>query len=66
MVKNTPVIIGAAQITQRKDVDLPVDPLTLIANATKKAIAISGVDLNKYPFHNKFYLYFLLYYFYPY
>ncbi len=44
MVMNTPVIIGAAQITQRKDVDLPLDPLTLIANATKKAILMSGAD----------------------
>ncbi|MFW9988447.1 MAG: hypothetical protein ACFFC3_07315 [Candidatus Odinarchaeota archaeon] len=44
MVMNTPVIIGAAQITQRKDVDQPLDPLTLIANATKKAIAMSGTD----------------------
>ncbi|MFX1499512.1 MAG: hypothetical protein ACFFDH_00955 [Promethearchaeota archaeon] len=42
--KNTPVIIGAAQITQRKDVDHPLDPLTLIANASRKAIVMLGVD----------------------
>ena len=44
MVINTPVIIGAAQIKQRKDVDQPLDPLTLVAKACQKAIAMSGVD----------------------
>lgn len=42
--KNIPVIVGAAQITQQKDVDLPLDPLNLIAKACKNAIANSCVD----------------------
>ncbi|MFX1366020.1 MAG: hypothetical protein ACFFCE_01475 [Promethearchaeota archaeon] len=44
MVINTPVIIGAAQITQRKNVEKPLDPLLLIAKACQRAIAMSGID----------------------
>ncbi|UCC19376.1 MAG: hypothetical protein JSV62_14925 [Promethearchaeota archaeon] len=37
--KNTPVIIGAAQVTQKKNIKLPLDPINLVAKACNKAIA---------------------------
>ncbi|MFX0008006.1 MAG: hypothetical protein ACFFA7_02970 [Promethearchaeota archaeon] len=42
--KTIPVIIGAAQITQSKNVDNPLDPLNLIAQASLKAIEMFRVD----------------------
>ncbi len=42
--KNSPVIIGAAQITQQKDVHIPLDPLNLVAEACKNALIISKAD----------------------
>ncbi|MFX1600215.1 MAG: acetyl-CoA acetyltransferase [Promethearchaeota archaeon] len=42
--KNIPVIVGAAQITQNKQVEKPLDPLNLIAQASLNAIKMSGVD----------------------
>ncbi len=42
--KNTPVIIGAAQITQQKDERIPLDPLNLVAKACKNALIISEAD----------------------
>ncbi len=44
MVMNTPVLVGAAQITQRKDVDQPLDPLRLVAEACKNVLNASGGD----------------------
>jgi len=41
---NTPIIVGAAQITQKKDVDIPLDPINLITEASNNAIEMSGVD----------------------
>ncbi|MFX1595286.1 MAG: hypothetical protein ACFFBK_04400, partial [Promethearchaeota archaeon] len=41
---NSPIIVGAAQITQQKDVVSPLDPLTLIVNASQKAFAMPEVD----------------------
>ena len=41
--KNTPVIIGAAQITQQKDLVKPLDPLNLIAKASVNAFKMSGI-----------------------
>jgi len=43
MVINTPVIIGAAQITQRKDVDKPLDPLNLIVKTCQDSLKKTGV-----------------------
>jgi len=42
--KNTPVIIGAAQITQKKDVNIPLDPINLIAKACNNALANTFVN----------------------
>ncbi|MFX1347714.1 MAG: hypothetical protein ACFE92_03505 [Promethearchaeota archaeon] len=42
--KKSPVIIGAVQVTQQKDVDKPLDPLNLVAKACKNAFNISGAD----------------------
>jgi acetyl-CoA C-acetyltransferase len=42
--KNIPVIVGAAQITQKKDIDVPLDPLNLIAKTSNNAIQMSGVN----------------------
>ena len=42
--KKSPVIIGAAQVTQQKDVDKPLDPLNLVAKACKNAFNMSGAD----------------------
>ena len=42
--KNIPVIVGAAQITQQKDVAEPLDPLNLIAVVCRKALSNSGID----------------------
>ena len=42
--KNIPIIVGAAQITQRKDVDQPLDPLNLIAKACQDSLKKTGVD----------------------
>jgi acetyl-CoA C-acetyltransferase len=39
-----PVIIGAAQFTQRKDTIHPLDPLKLVAHASENAIASTGND----------------------
>jgi acetyl-CoA C-acetyltransferase len=39
----TPVIVGAAQVTQNKDVNIPLDPLKLIAKACNNALSNSGV-----------------------
>ncbi|MFX1571034.1 MAG: hypothetical protein ACFFCV_22065 [Promethearchaeota archaeon] len=41
---NTPVIIGAAQITQHKDIDNPLDPLNLIAKVCKNVILKLGKE----------------------
>ncbi|MFW9826305.1 MAG: hypothetical protein ACFFEY_01650 [Candidatus Thorarchaeota archaeon] len=41
--KKIPVIIGAAQTTQKKDTNIPLDPLKLISEASQKALAMSGV-----------------------
>ncbi|MFX1595118.1 MAG: hypothetical protein ACFFBK_03550 [Promethearchaeota archaeon] len=41
---NTPMIVGAAQITQQKDVASPLDPLTLIVNTSQKAFAMPEID----------------------
>jgi len=43
-VKNIPVIVGAAQITQKKDIDIPLDPLALITKASQNAINMSGTQ----------------------
>jgi acetyl-CoA C-acetyltransferase len=42
--KSIPVIVGAAQITQSKKVEIPLDPLNLIAKASLNAIEMSDVD----------------------
>ena len=42
--KNTPIIVGAAQITQQRDVVQPLDPLNLIAKGSQNALDMSGVD----------------------
>ena len=42
--KLIPVIIGAAQFTQRKDTPHPLDPLKLVAQACQKAIEGTGND----------------------
>jgi acetyl-CoA C-acetyltransferase len=42
--KNIPVIVGAAQITQKKDVDAPLDPLNLIAKTSQKALNKSKLE----------------------
>ncbi|MFW9819830.1 MAG: hypothetical protein ACFFE5_09490 [Candidatus Thorarchaeota archaeon] len=42
--KSIPVIVGAAQITQSKKVEIPLDPLNLIAKATLNAIEMPSVD----------------------
>lgn len=41
---NTPVIIGAAQLTQKKNVSIPLDPLNLIVKACNSVIANSCID----------------------
>ncbi|MFW9969363.1 MAG: hypothetical protein ACFFDF_04120 [Candidatus Odinarchaeota archaeon] len=46
--KNIPVIVGAAQITQRKDIKVPVDPIGLIAKASNNALDSCGVDELRY------------------
>jgi acetyl-CoA C-acetyltransferase len=42
--KRIPVIVGAAQITQNKEVKTRLDPLNLIAKACLKAIEMSNVE----------------------
>ncbi|UCC20184.1 MAG: hypothetical protein JSV62_02555, partial [Promethearchaeota archaeon] len=42
--KNNPVIVGAAQITQQKDVFVPLDPLNLIAEACRNALSNAGSE----------------------
>ena len=42
--KNIPVIVGAAQITQQKDVAEPLDPLNLIAEACRNALSNVGSE----------------------
>ncbi|MFX1391626.1 MAG: hypothetical protein ACFE9Z_16295 [Promethearchaeota archaeon] len=42
--KNIPVIVGAAQITQNKNVEVPHDPLHLIAQTSLDALKMCGVD----------------------
>ncbi|MFX0040495.1 MAG: hypothetical protein ACFFCY_03970 [Promethearchaeota archaeon] len=41
--KNIPVIVGAGQITQKKNIDIPLDPLSLIVQACQNAINMSNV-----------------------
>ena len=41
-MKNTPIIVGASQITQKKDIDIPLDPLNLIAEACRNALSNTG------------------------
>ena len=40
--ENIPVIIGAAQFTQKKNTPHPLDPLKLVAHASENAIANTG------------------------
>ena len=42
--EHVPVLIGAAQFTQKKAVPHPLDPLKLVAHASEKAIASTGTD----------------------
>ncbi|UCD00428.1 MAG: hypothetical protein JSV23_05915 [Promethearchaeota archaeon] len=42
--KNTPVIVGAAQVTQQKDAATPLDPLNLIAEACQNALSNAGIE----------------------
>ncbi|MFX1378033.1 MAG: hypothetical protein ACFFA4_02980 [Promethearchaeota archaeon] len=41
--KKIPVIVGAAQITQKKNVDIPLDPLSLIVQVCQNAFNMCGV-----------------------
>ncbi|MFX0083193.1 MAG: hypothetical protein ACFE94_15725 [Candidatus Hodarchaeota archaeon] len=48
-LKNCPIIIGAAQFTQPKETEKPLDPLSLIAKVSKLAIRDTGIkNLNEY------------------
>ena len=40
----TPVIVGAAQFVQQKEAQAPLDPLGLMAEAGRRALASSGAD----------------------
>jgi len=42
--KNIPVIVGAAQVTQQKNVAEPLDPLNLIAEACRNAFSNTGSE----------------------
>ncbi|MDY6905186.1 MAG: acetyl-CoA acetyltransferase [Thermodesulfobacteriota bacterium] len=44
LLSTTPVIVGAAQFTQQKDTPVPLDPLSLMAEAGQRAFASSGVN----------------------
>lgn len=47
--KSWPILIGAAQYTQPKETQNPLDPLNLIANVSKLAIDDTGItNLNKF------------------
>ena len=48
-LQNWPVIIGAAQLTQPKDTNSPLDPLKLIAKVSKLAMKDTGIkNVNEY------------------
>jgi hypothetical protein len=38
-MKSVPILVGAAQITQRKEADSVVDPLCLMIQASRRALA---------------------------
>ena len=48
-IKSCPIIVGAAQYTQPKETQIPLDPLKLIAKVSKLAIEDTGItSLNEF------------------